>query len=101
MQYQLLPRALPISAVCGAPALLSLLAVTFAAPLDGGPGQKPDSDRELATARALAERWGGGINDPARGWVLAVGIDARTARRLEPVLTVRLEGPEVGDRELA
>jgi hypothetical protein len=55
----------------------------------------------LAAARALAERWGGGIIDPAPGWVLPIGIDARTARGLEPVLTVRLEGPKVGDRELA
>jgi hypothetical protein len=78
-----------------------LLAVTCAVPSYGGPDQKPDPDRELAAARALAGRWGGGIKDPARGWALGVGLDSYEARRLVAVRTVWLQGPEVGDRELA
>jgi hypothetical protein len=102
MRHKLLDDPSRFSRPRGLWFLAVLLAAASAAPARcDDPATKRDAKQELATARELAERLGGGIVDPARGWGLTLGVDAHTARRLEAVLTIQLEGPKVGDRELA
>ena len=78
--------------------MVAVFTMMFAVAGYGQAEEKPDPVRELAAVRALAERWGGGIAEPQRG--LDLFADPRTARKLE-ALKVWLQGPEVGDREVA